>query len=278
MKKILFLLNFQTYKNFDVIVVHTSSKTDIYIDFEINYNLKFIKGYKTKAFARNLGITRSNSEYILLIDSDMLPHPYLIEQHLSLLRNSADIVVGLELRTVTEKEYKSIIDILDEINDQQKLINLFQREFSNRSRKIATVRKIQWYKFLTGNLSSRRELFIKAGMFDHNFISYGFEDLELGYRMQKIGANIILNPNALTIHLHPLPISERIKNKKESVKNLRMFYHKYGNDQIIKTLGINFYSKIIYDYLPEFLVNLLKSKSQDYVTNYYFWKEWNTKN
>lgn len=242
----------------------------------------FIKGEKvyTKSLARNLGIQLSKNDYILLIDADMIPHPNLLQNHvkkLSHLKNKNVVLVGLELRTLKQDEYLKVKDLIFKVQTADDLEKIFHFDFSNRSRKILKFRKIGWYKFLTGNLLSTRELFIKTGMFDTDFVSYGFEDLELGYRFEKLGAMIFFNPSSLTIHLHPLPIDKRVKNKIDSVKNLKIFYQKYQNKEILQKLGINFYSKIIYNYFPGYIKELLKKKSNDYLTNYFFWKEWNTR-
>lgn len=149
---------------------------------------------------------------------------------------------------------------------------MFKQRFSNKSRKNLLSRKIEWYKFLTGNLSCKRETFIKAGMFDANFVSYGYEDLELGYRFNKLGIPIIFNPRAITIHLHPLPTDKRIQNKIESVQNLKKFYYKYLNQEILQKLGINFYSRIVYEMLPNKIKQFLMEYSEDYKVNYVFWK------
>lgn len=253
----------------------------------MNYSLRYVwvrdfiknEQFYTKSLARNLGIQLSKNDYILLIDADMIPHPNLIQNHLKILNKMKYknvVLVGLELRTLKQDEYLKIKDLISKIRNSEELEKLFCFHFSNRSRKNLSFRRIGWYKFLTGNLLSTRELFIKTGMFDKNFISYGFEDLELGYRFEKLGSKIFFNPTALTIHLHPLPIDRRVENKINSVKNLKIFYQKYQNKEILEKLGINFYSKIIYDYLPRYVKEFLKKKSNDYLTNYFFWKEWNT--
>lgn len=281
--KTLYLLNFQENKDFDVFVVDSSLNSDFCLSFETKYKLNYVNynnyigNARTKAFARNLGIYLSKSEYILFIDSDMVPHPDLVNEHLKFLKFDV-AVVGLELRTILLIEYQKIKAYLDQVKTKTDLEEIFLYNFSNRSRKVLKERKLEWYKFLTGNLSAKREFFIKTGFFDTNFVSYGFEDLELGYRFDKLGIDIIFNPNALTIHMHPLLIEKRIENKVESVKNLRKFYEKYENKRILEKLGINFYSNLIYGYLPEFLRKNLCKLNKDYLTNYNFWKAWNTKN
>ncbi|MCX7759060.1 MAG: glycosyltransferase [bacterium] len=285
LKRILFFLNFQVFKDFEVIVVDNSERSGN-LSIDTKYNLKIVNTgsfggnfYRTKSFARNLGLILSKTDYVLFIDADMIPHPMLISEHWEILKryeNSA--VVGLELRTIKQNEYEDVLRDIQNINSYSELESLFCRTFSNRSRRGLTNREIEWYKFLTGNLSGNKEFFIKVGMFNTDFVSYGFEDLELGYRFDKFGINITFNPKALTIHLHPLSVEKRIENKKESVKNLKKFYQTYGNKKILQILGINIYSRLIYDYLPLPFKNLLQEINDDYRTNYNFWREWNTKN
>src|SRR5690606_11622902 len=41
--------------------------------------------------------------------------------------------------------------------------------------------------FATGNASIRREHLLRAGLFDERFREYGWEDLELGLRLKRLG-------------------------------------------------------------------------------------------
>ena len=41
------------------------------------------------------------------------------------------------------------------------------------------------------------------GLFDTSFSLYGWEDLELGERLKKIGTKLIKCPNAVGFHWHP---------------------------------------------------------------------------
>jgi hypothetical protein len=78
----------------------------------------------------------------------------------------------------------------------------------------------------------RREILDKVGYFDESFFMYG-EDLDLSYRISKLGYKIVYNPNTTIIHY-----------KGESVKNapmdmvtifysaLRNFYKKHRKDRL----------------------------------------------
>ena len=255
----LLALNYQEFKDFEVLIIDNSLNLKPKIrDIlkEINYELKIIEGDgKSRASARNLGILKSQSEIILFLDSDMLAHKNLIKEHISIYQqyNTKNLaVIGLELR----------INNINDFSNFNYCLNFINNIFLNypRSRKELKKRKLNWYKFLTGNLSSYRENFIKAGLFDEKFKTYGFEDLELGYRFSKLGINLIFNPLSVCYHLHPLNPIQRKTNKIESITNLMIFFNKYKNKEIIETLGINIFSKILYSIIPKNFLNLIEKK------------------
>ena len=48
----------------------------------------------------------------------------------------------------------------------------------------------------------RKDLFKKAGWFSPEFSTYGYEDVDLGYRLYKLGARFHLSHNSV-YHLYP---------------------------------------------------------------------------
>ena len=54
--------------------------------------------------------------------------------------------------------------------------------------------------FWTSNVSVERKYLIEAGMFDEDFKEYGWEDLELGRRLKKLGLKRIFNFKAIVFH------------------------------------------------------------------------------
>jgi hypothetical protein len=57
-----------------------------------------------------------------------------------------------------------------------------------------------WQIFFTNNVSVPKQLLMQVGKFDEQFRTWGCEDLELGYRLQKGGARFILARNAFAFH------------------------------------------------------------------------------
>ena len=87
-----------------------------------------------------------------------------------------------------------------------------------------------WMAFLTGNVSIRKELIIQAGLLDEDFVQYGYEDWELGYRLYKMGANFIIREDLKTYHQeHPVGESKW----EEAINNLGLFIKKHYEIDIL---------------------------------------------
>ena len=62
--------------------------------------------------------------------------------------------------------------------------------------------------FATGNASVAKEHLLEAGLFDEAFNQYGWEDLELGHRLRKLGLRKVKVPEAVGYHYkEPLKVA-----------------------------------------------------------------------
>jgi glycosyltransferase involved in cell wall biosynthesis len=87
-----------------------------------------------------------------------------------------------------------------------------------------------WMAFLTGNVSIHKELIIQAGLFDEDFVQYGYEDWELGYRLYKMGAEYIVSSDVPTYHQeHPVGQDKW----KEAINNLGLFIIKHHDIDVL---------------------------------------------
>ena len=70
-------------------------------------------------------------------------------------------------------------------------------------------------------------------MFDTSFDLYGWEDLELGERLKKIGTKLIKCPEAVGFHWHPPFNCEQIESliaqEKERARMALVFFKKHPN-------------------------------------------------
>ncbi|MFP5112183.1 glycosyltransferase [Bacillaceae bacterium C204] len=87
-----------------------------------------------------------------------------------------------------------------------------------------------WMAFLTGNVSIRKKFIIEAGLFDEDFVKYGYEDWEIGYRLYKMGAKYIVRNDLITYHQeHPVGVSKW----KEAINNLGLFMKKHHDIDVL---------------------------------------------
>lgn len=127
-----------------------------------------------RSYTRNTGALLAHGKYLIFLDGDMLVRREFVAAHLAAHRRPGLIAHGPVVNT----------EELKDPNDGPKRVYDFSRAF-----------------FATGNVSLERETFIASGMFDTDFTEYGWEDLELGERLRKMGLQTVKSPGAWSYHL-----------------------------------------------------------------------------
>ncbi len=146
------------------------------------------------AAARNKGLRRSSGEIVLFIDDDIFAEPDLIEAHL-LCRdeNPRASIVG------------KVLPPWDSSTDPFLRYLRDAGIFSPYS--FAAGRPMDFSDFHTGNVSAMRKDLLAVGGFNELFFLYGMEDIELGYRLQKLGCPVMPGDKARARHEYfPTPM------------------------------------------------------------------------
>ena len=207
---------------YEVIVVDDGSTdgTNTWIKNNKN-NLKHVVLYEQEhggpALGRNLGIIKSKYEIIIFIDSDLVVLKNFITSHVDKLISS--------FKKNNNKcfTYGSVINTSN---------------FQNPQSEFYKISDISFAYFATGNVAIPKRLLLSVGLFDTSFSLYGWEDLELGERLRKIGTKLIKCPKAVGFHWHPPfdcnQIDALIKQEKERAKMAIVFLKKHPN------LGVRF--------------------------------------
>ncbi|MEK3675531.1 glycosyltransferase [Paenibacillus sp. FSL R10-2771] len=145
------------------------------------------------AQARNHAYEYASGEIIIFTGDDIFPTPNFLNEHYeSYLKN------GKEYATLGCIEWRDGI----KMNHLMKHItDIGCEQFGFVGMKPFEI--IDFRHFYTSNVSVAREQLEKIeGLFDPAFKKYGFEDIDLGYRLHKLGVQIFYNPNALGHHDH----------------------------------------------------------------------------
>jgi glycosyltransferase involved in cell wall biosynthesis len=165
-------------EDFEVIVVDDGSNdgtADMVESLSPPFDLIFIRQPKLGlAAGRNKGIRRARGRFILFIDDDVLADPRLLEEHLRFHETHPKAIV---------KGWVNHVPFLERPTKPR--WNL--RDFSTAL-------------FWTSNVSVEKRYLEEAGLFDEDFKEYGWEDLELGLRLSRLGLKTYTHKKAIGFH------------------------------------------------------------------------------
>jgi glycosyltransferase involved in cell wall biosynthesis len=187
-------------------------------------NVRHLPGaYTGRAMARNAGIVAARGDVVLFNDADILASPDLLSRHLDRHRARRGIaVVGWEVQVRNYDDY------------------LYKRDHPpERGSLHPPMRKrLSWLYFLTGNASARREDLRRVGSFDEAFTGYGHEDLELGFRLQEAGIEIVYEPRAVNYHWQDVPHDDQKEKMRLAGHSAVRFYRKHPGFSVMLNLGM----------------------------------------
>jgi glycosyltransferase involved in cell wall biosynthesis len=194
-------------KDYEVVVVDDGSKDDTaYVvkkfrkkDFNLKY---FFQENQGQGVARNKGIDNAEGSILVFIGDDMIVKEDFLSQHLRYhlrYHNENEAVLGLTLwhPKLTLTPYMNWLT-----NGSSILGKFGGHQFAYE--KLKDGEQADYNFFYTINISLKRSLLDKYP-FDLSFSGYGWEDIELGYRLHKrVGLKIYYNAHAIGYHYHAM--------------------------------------------------------------------------
>lgn len=173
-------------EGYEIVVVEDGS-TDATKDWleahreDLPHVVFYVQNHLGAAAARNLGIQKAKGDTIIFIDSDLVVTETFLEAHAqALLQGYQEF--GNNIFT-----YGRVINTCN---------------FENPTAESYKITDFSAAYFATGNVAIARFWLEKAGLFDTQFNLYGWEDLELGVRLKKLGLKLIPCPHAVGYHWH----------------------------------------------------------------------------
>jgi GT2 family glycosyltransferase len=140
--------------------------------------------------ARNAGWRAAGAELVMFIGDDILLRPDALEEHVRCHEREPGVAVGVLGPVVWSSEIR---------------VTPFMRwleegiQFDYRS---LPGDEATWAHFYTSNVSVKRSMLERVGGFDEDRFPFGYEDLDVGYRMADHGFRMIFNRRAVGEHLH----------------------------------------------------------------------------
>lgn len=152
-----------------------------------------------RARARNLGARAAQGRWILFLDDDIVAPPGLLQAHLDLLE--AHPGWGSIGHAVTAPE----------IIDAPHFHYLDTRGAARLGPGPAPGRY-----FVTQNAAVPRQAFLAVGGFDEDFSGYGFEDMEVAFRLEdQAGVRFLALPAPVPVHVHHHTLEQYLAKKRE---------------------------------------------------------------
>jgi glycosyltransferase involved in cell wall biosynthesis len=245
LRRTLNLLSTQTFSDFEVIVVDdgsTDTTPRLLKEFagKVKFTLKALAQKNSgQGVARNQGIEKAEGEILLIIGDDMLPANNLLEQHakfheihaadnfacLGLVEWSPEIRITRFMRWLTKSGVQFKFDDLQKNS------------------------KTDFWRFYTSNISLKRKL-LGDDRFNTDFSGWGFEDAELGLRLQKKGMELLFNPEAVVQHFHEISADSLADRQFQAGENAVQFQKLHPDIQILPKGFKLFAQKILALLLP----------------------------
>ena len=193
-------LELQTWKNFEVVVVVDGSTDDTLERLQarrrtVPFPLHLVQQPNAGAArARNAGLLHLRAPVCLLLGDDIFATPGLVRLHLEFHHTHPDLAAAAVGYTRWAKHGQTVTNFM-------RWMDSSGMQFAYRD--LLAGDAPDWRHFYTSNLSLKTE-YLRQNPSHEGFVSYGFEDIELGYRLsQRAGLSLSFLPEAVTDHLHP---------------------------------------------------------------------------
>ena len=167
------------------------------------------------ARGRNAGIERARGDIILFMDDDVLATPNLLSAHVRFHReHRRSICRGVAINVAS---------------------------FDHLPPPHYSLRNYSGAYFWTTNVSVPLELVTECGGFDERFREYGWEDLELGFRLRRKGVPSLLARDAVVYHykppLAPAQFARAARQARAQARTARQFLAKHPHWRIALATG-----------------------------------------
>lgn len=276
LKKCLGSIEGQLEKGKDCVIVIDNGSSDGSVDMvKKNYPwIELIRLDSNYGFAKanNIALMRAKSDYVFLINSDIVAQPYVLSKMLDFMARNSDVgLAGPVLKNLDEsiqkswKRYPTISGLMIEalgigkFYNKDKSINFEQ--FRNHVEKGIDVEVIAGAFWIV-----RKKAMDDVGLLDERFFFYG-EDIDWCKRFREAGWRVVLYPGACAYHLdggssRKAPIEFYIEQQKARI----VYWTKYHNESLAVFFTIIFFHnlvRIIYNGLKMVLApNLSRAESK----------------
>ena len=185
------------------------------------------------AEGRNRGVDHAQGDVIVFIDSDLVVTDSFLSCHAGSLVSS-----WAERGDRLCFTYGAVVNTAN-----------FEQPTAERHK----LRDLSWAYFATGNVAIDKDVLQRAGLFDTGFRLYGWEDLELGERLRRMGVKLIKCPAAVGYHWHPAltldQIPRLIQVEGERARMGLVFFRKHPTRRVRFIIQFTWLHRLLWELL-----------------------------
>ena len=169
------------------------------------------------AAARNRGIEEARGRWVLFLGDDTVPEPDLLAVHARAHDEPRTHPVAV-LGYTTWPRHRRVSPFLHHINE-------YGLQFGYGL--IEDPEAVPFNFFYTSNISLPRALLRAAGLFDTTFPHAAWEDIEIAYRMMRMGMKILYRPAAVARHYHDITFDSFRRRQEKAGEAAAIFFEKH---------------------------------------------------
>ncbi len=155
-----------------------------------------------QSVTRNRGIREARGELILFGDDDIIPTPNLVAEHLSWHQKHPERHVGV----------MGYVPWSPEVRPTPLMQEIIKRGPQFSYGHMTAGKAVGALGCYFNNASLKLEFLRENGSFDESFRTWGFEDIDLGYRLVQRGMVLLYNPGAVGYHYKRVTFAELCQN------------------------------------------------------------------
>lgn len=207
--------------SFEVVVVDDGSRdatAQRLAAYRPDYAFRWIRQDNSgPAGARNRGIRAAGGGLVLFLGDDTVPEPELLSVHARAHAEPRAYPVAV-LGYTTWPRGRRVSPFLHHINE-------YGLQFGYEL--IENPEAVPFNFFYTSNISVPRELLLSAGLFDTSFPHAAWEDIEIAYRLMRMGMRIVYRPGAVARHHHDITFASFRRRQERAGEAAAVFYAKH---------------------------------------------------
>jgi glycosyltransferase involved in cell wall biosynthesis len=208
--------------------------------------------------ARNKALKQARGQVILFIGDDIYAGKNFLKAHLQFHQDSPQLEAAALGLTEWEEPVTPFMHWLTHGGHQFAYCKLTAHE------------EASFWFFYTSNISLKKD-FLGARPFDPTFKAYGWEDIELGYRLSKKNLQLMYIPEACATHDHFMEEAS-LKDRMQKIGRSAVKFQKHHKDLHVLPSGLKKLTFLLIGSAPSIAgLFLLKSFIPSIFSRYYWY-------